>query len=439
MSFTPSSFEVSRRRRCRHRSPAASLLVAAVALLLVARPLEAQNLDTVIRWHQVLLTALGTPGALPPTVFPTRPIAIMSVAMFDAVNSFDVTYEPYATRVEPAPGASRDAAAAQAAHDVLVALIPSQRAAFDAALAASLDGIAADAARDGALIGAAVAAATLDLRSGDGWTRQPPSYDLPGLAGYWKPTPPASAAATFTHYPDVLGFVVPNGRRFLMEGPPPLTSPRYAADFNETREIGRVDSAVRTAEQTQTARLFAGVGTTTNAFAVWHGVIGDVARARRLSGVDAARLYALANIAAHDGFLTTFTGKFLYGLWRPVTAIREADRDGNDATVADPTWTPLLTTPPYPGHPGNMACHGATVAQVLTRVVGQNDVPFQVTWTIPNDTAVTRRYNGFRQLADEAARSRIYGGIHFTFESLASIGVCNPLADYAVDNYLRRR
>lgn len=194
-----------------------------------------------------------------------------------------------------------------------------------------------------------------------------------------------------------------------------------------------------TAEQTRTARLFAGVGTSTSAFAVWHNVIADTARARGLSGLDTARAFALANMTAHDGFLTTFTGKFLYGLWRPISAIREADRDGNDATVADAGWTPLLVTPPYPGHPGNMACHAATQAQVLGRLFGQDNLPLQVTWTMADGPAVVRGYNGFRQLADEAARSRVYGGIHFTFESLASIGVCNQLADYAVDNYLRRR
>ena len=412
-------------------------LAVAVSLLSAAAPARAQSVESIVQWHRVLLTALGVPGALPPTVFPTRPIAMVSVAIFDAANSFDRVYQPYATRAEPAVGASPDAAVSRAAHDVLAALFPSQRVVFQAALATSLAGIAPQAARDGERVGAEVAQAILALRANDGWSRPAPAYELPSLPGYWTPTPPASLPAAFTHYPEVQGFIIASRDRFLPAGPPPLTSARYATDFNETKAIGAVNSATRTAEQTQTARLFAGVGTTTNAFAVWNGLLGNLAPSRGLSGLDAARAFALMNMAAHDGFLTTFTGKFLYGLWRPVTAIRQADRDGNAATEADPEWTPLLTTPPYPGHPGNMACHGATQAQVLARIFGRDGVPFQVTWTLADGSGITRPYNGFRQLADEAAQSRIYGGIHFAFEGLASIGVCNQLADYAVDNYLR--
>jgi hypothetical protein len=163
-------------------------------------------------------------------------------------------------------------------------------------------------------------------------------------------------------------------------------------------------------------------------------------RARSVSGLDTARAFALLNMTAHDALLTSFTGKFNYGLWRPVTAIREADRDGNDATTADPAWLPLLTTPPYPGHPGNMACIGASQSCVLTRVFGQDNIPFSMTWVmIDGSPSVTRAYTGFKELADQEAQSRIWGGIHFQFESQVSIGVCTPLADYAVDNYLRRR
>ena len=163
-------------------------------------------------------------------------------------------------RRRPADGASRDAAVAQAAHDVLVAVLPSQRAAFDAALAGSLAGIPDDAARAGAEVGAAAAQATLELRTGDGWARPFPPLSLPALPGYWMPTPPANAAAAYTNYPDVTGFIVPDGRQFLSEGPPALTSDRYARDFNETKTLGAADSAVRTAEQTLVARLWPGVG-----------------------------------------------------------------------------------------------------------------------------------------------------------------------------------
>ena len=224
-----------------------------------------------------------------------------------------------------------------------------------------------------------------------------------------------------------------------MEAPTALTSTRYTTDFNETKSVGNVNSTTRTAEQTQMSILWAGVNTTTTAPNVWNLVLGDLARTRNLSGLDTARGFALLNMVVHDALLTSFSGKFLYGLWRPVTAIREAGRDDNPATEADPAWLPLLTTPPYPGHPGNMACIGSSEAQTMARVLGQDNIPFLVTWVVTNGPAVTRSYNGFRQLADEEADSRIRGGIHFRFESLASMGVCPRLADYVVDNTLRRR
>lgn len=385
-----------------------------------------------------MLDAVVVPGANPATVFVHRPMAIVSVAMFDAANSFDRTYRPYATLVNPAPGASRDAAVAQAAHDTLVELLPSLRSTFDAALATSLAAVAADAAAAGARVGAEVARATLTLRANDGWDQTPPPLVLPNLPGYWRPTPTAHLAATFTHYPNVTGFVVPNGRRFLMEGPPALTSERYAADFNETKTIGAIDSTTRTAEQTQMARIWHGVGTTTTSPNLWNILLGDVARARGWSGLETARGLALMNMTQHDALMTAFTGKFLYGLWRPITAIREAGTDGNAATAADPAWTPLLTTPPYPGHPGNRACLSSSQSQLLGRLFGQDNIPIQVTWLVAGGTPITRSYNGFRQLADEEAKSRIWGGIHFQFESLASMGSCTLLADYVVDNTLRK-
>jgi hypothetical protein len=408
-------------------------MVVLSALSASAAPAAAQRLETVIEWNRVTLAALAVPGANPSTVFVTRPLAMVSVAVFDAANAFDGGYHPYAGAPRPADGASADAAVAQAAHDVLVALLPSQRAAFDAALAASLAGIPDAAARAGADVGAGAAQATLDLRTGDGWARPFPALTLPALPGYWTPTPPANAAATFTNYPDVLGFIVPDGRHFLAEGPPALTSDRYARDFNETKTLGAADSAVRTAEQTLVARLWAPVGYSTAFWHVWNQVVGYV------SGLDAARAYALVNMTHHDALMTSFTGKFLYGFWRPVTAIREAHTDGNDATERDAAWTSLIPTPPYPGHPGNMACLGAAQARVLERVMGRDDVPFEVTWTGTTAPTVTRAYNGFRQLADEGGISRIWGGIHFTFETQASFGACTRLGDYAADNVLRRR
>jgi hypothetical protein len=412
------------------------ILTFALATLLATPVAQAQETDVVIEWNRLLQTTIATPGALAPTIFFTRPYALLHVAIFDALNAVERRYRGYAS--EPnAPGARRDVAAAQAAHDVMVAMFPAQRATFDTALAATLARASSGDASEGIRAGQAAAASVLQLRADDGWSRVPPAFQPPNVAGFWEPTPPAAAPAAFAHYPEVTGFVVANGRRFLMAPPPTLGDESYARDFNEVKALGAANSTVRTAEQTLIARLWAVIGTTTSQPAVWNNLIADLARTRGLNGTDTARLYALVNMAVHDGLLTTFNGKYLYGLWRPVTAIRNAGRDGNAATDADPGWASLIGNPPYPTYPGNVACIGAVSARVLERFFGRNDIAFSVTWAAAEGPGTTRRYNGFRELADEGARSRIYGGIHFTFDTLASFGVCTDLADYVFENALR--
>lgn len=424
-----------RRLRCLR---AAAVVVALAAF--VAPPASAQSpADVIIEWNRILNTAIATPGANPPTVFVTRPAAMVQIAVFDALNSIDPQYAPYVTAVNAPQGASSQAAAAQAAHDVLVALMPSQTAVFDAALAASLRGIDPAAAAAGSSVGAATARGILEARANDGWNRPNGTYILPNLPGYWQSTPTANAPAGFVHYPNVQGFILPSARRLMVEAPPPLTSARYAADFNEVKNIGGATSTARTEAETALANTWASVGNTTNPISAWNAGMQDLTRSRNLSALDAARMFAIVNMSMHDALWVAFSGKFEYGLWRPVTAIREAGRDGNPATEADPTWLPLVQTPPYPAYPGNNACIGAAASAALARLLGRDDIPFTITWTVPNGTNIVRSYNGFRQAADEEARSRIFAGIHYTFDNTASFGVCTPLGDYAAANYLRSR
>lgn len=412
-------------------------LITVLCLCAVPRLAPAQDIEVVIEWNRILQTTVATPGALPATIFFARPYAVLHVAIFEALNSIDFLYTPYAVRVEASADASRDAAAAQAAHDVMAAMFPGLTSTYDAALAATLNRLPSAAAQSGARVGAAAAREILALRSQDGWSRTPPTYILPSIAGFWQPTPPANAPAAFTQYPDVQSFVIGSTEQFLAEPPPALTSPRYATDFNDVKTIGSASSTTRTAEQTLVARLWANVGTPTTSTAVWNNIARDLIRARGVTQLNAARLYALLAMAQHDGLQTSFNGKFLYGLWRPVTAIRQADRDGNAATDADPGWLPLLTTPPYPSYPGNMSCIGASQSRVLTRFFGADSIPTTVTWATADGVGITRSYAGLRQIADEEGASREYGGIHFHFDTLASFGVCTPLADYVFDNTLR--
>jgi hypothetical protein len=169
-------------------------------------------------------------------------------------------------------------------------------------------------------------------------------------------------------------------------------------------------------------------------------VAADVARSRAFSLIDAARVFALLNVSFADGIQTSFTSKFVYNMWRPVTAIRLADQDLNDATVADPNWLPLLPTPPYPAYAGNMSCLSFASARALSLAFGRDDFPLSVTWNrtmgLPSETL---QFSGFSHLADQMAISRIYGGIHFQFDTDASSQVCGKVADYVNSNFMRPR
>jgi hypothetical protein len=222
--------------------------------------------------------------------------------------------------------------------------------------------------------------------------------------------------------------------QFLVPRFPELTSARYATDFNEVKQIGAVNSQTRTATQTLTAKLFAGVPdvTSTNVFVIWNNVARDMTLARHLSLIESARLYAFLNASMMDSLLSTQMGKFTYGLWRPITGIRNADDDLNADTIEDGTWSPLLATPPYPTYPGNMAGIGSCAAKALATGLGTDNVAFSATWVSPSpNPPVVRQYSSFSQLAQEEADSRIYGGIHYRFDNEASQDACTKLVQHA--------
>lgn len=401
------------------------------------RSLPVVQEDVVLQWNRVLMETVLTPGQHPATIMQVRSYAMMHAAMFDAVNSIDGSHTPYLTDVPGSQNASVEAAAAQAARDVLAALYPSRVAVFDAVLAVSLQGIEEYRAQQGIRVGQIVAERMLATRANDGWTVTPPSYTLPATPGNWQPTPPTNSAATFTHYPSVMPFAITSGTQFAPGPPPAMTSAQYATDLNEVKEIGALNSLTRTADQTQVARLWANVNTPTNFLLVWNNVARTVSDARGLTTVERARLFALTNIALHDALQTTFASKFQHGLWRPVTAIRRADEDGNAATTADPSWSSLIGAPPYPSYAGNMAAIGTSQATILTLFFGRDDIAFQHTWV--GAGGATRSYAGFNAMADEQERARVYGGIHFTFDNVAGQSVGRNVANYIFNNVMRPR
>jgi hypothetical protein len=423
------------------------LIVATLLLALVVpagREVRATGAtaNIVFEWNQILQDTVATPhGVLTPRFF-----AMTHIAMFDAINTIEREFRPYRVRLRHWGGGSPEAAAAQAAHDVLVVINPAATAAYDAALARQLGEKPSAFARRGAALGARVATEILEWRKNDGWVVAPfPPYSEPVLPGRWQSTPPNNPVATFTHLQNAAPMALLTATQYLPPPPPSLTSERYAADLNEVKLIGKSNSTTRTAEQTSIARLWAGiasagVGTATNYLSIWNNVVRDVARERRLSLVETARVFALVNVSVHDGLQTAQTSKFVYGLWRPVTAIRQADTDLNPATDADPAWLPLLTTPPYPSYGGNMATIGASAARALQLAFGTNDIPVTATWRqsggLPD---ISQQFDGFWQVAEQQTESRIYGGIHYRFDHVAGHQIGRSAAEFVFANFMTPR
>lgn len=415
----------------RIRRPALEAITSAAAAM---EPLESRRLmsggDVVLDWNEILIQSI--PNPTPPISW--RNMALVHVAMFDAVNAIDRSYEPYVADVKASQGASAEVAVAQAAHDTLAALYPARQAIFDQALAEDLAGVPLGLARQGAAIGKEVARQILELRASDG-VSTPVAYTPPNAdPGKWQPTPPDFSGAAGANVGLVTPFAIESSAQFRPGPPPALTTPEYAAALNEAKAIGSATNSTRTADQTLVAGLWRVPLTN---FAVWNRVAQDVARDQDTNLADSARLFALLNMGINDGLQTSFASKYHYELWRPVTAIQRAAEDGNADTEADPTWTPLHPgTPPYPTYAGNAATVGAVSATVLADVFGTDAVPFTVDFSSYGFPGVTRSYDGFWDAADEEARSRVYGGIHFTFDSVAGQQIGANVGGYILDNYL---
>lgn len=416
-------------------------LIAVAILLFAALSANAQDKeklvpgeDVVLQWNRVLLQVIATPGAHPATILSQRSFAMMHLGMFDAVNSIDGTYTPYLTEVPGTKNASLKAAAAKAARDILTGLYPSQQALFDAEFADSIIGIPANQAQQGINIGATVATRMLANRANDGWTVTPPAYVLPMTPGNWQPTPPANAAAIFTHIPNVIPFTLSQSSQFLVAPPFALTSAEYAADFNETKELGAVASTTRTADQTQTAQLWASGPVSDTRYT---NLVRSLALSRNLSTVENARLFALIYLSSHDSLQTSFTSQYTYGRWRPITAIRRADEDGNPATTQDAAWSPLVNSAPYPTYSSNASAASSSLATMMSLYFGRDDIQFQINFGgTPN---VIRNYPSFTTLTNEVANSRIYAGIHFRADINAGQSIGRNVANHVFLKYLRPR
>src|SRR5688572_13281339 len=333
-------------------------------------PLESRTLmaaDVVLEWNSVALEVTKTlPGAQITPPRQLRMLAMVHGAVFDAVNSVERDHKPYLLKAKAARWASPEAAAAVAAHDVLVGLFPSKQTDFDNALTASLAGVPDGRAEDaGAAAGRAAAAAMLAARQDDG-IDDPVTY-TPGTGPEaWQPTPPGFAAPLLPAFATMEPFVIHSPRHFRAAPPPAITSDAFEQAFEEVKAIGSATSATRTADQSAIARYWAGPLGTIQPPGHWNRIARTVATAEENSLAENARLFALLNLGMCDALIASFDTKYTYNYVRPVTAIRNAATDGNPDTAADPAWTPLLGTP---GHPSYTSAH-STVSSAAATVLG---------------------------------------------------------------------
>ena len=383
-------------------------------------------------WNSTLLDAVRTASTTPPLA--SRNMAMVQAAVYDSVNSISKKYSPYKVNIDAPVGASAEAATAASAHRVLVSLYPAQAIKFNDALQSSLakipDGKSKD---DGIAVGQQVADQIIALRSTDGITRVV-QYTPKTEPGSWVPTPPAFAPGLAPQWPQVTPFALTSGSQFRPSGPPALDTAKYAEELNFVKEIGKNDSLTRTADQTAIAKFWAnGAGTFTPP-GHWNQIAQEAAALSGNSLEDNARLFALLNMAQADAAIASWDAKYQYNLWRPVTAIRQADTDNNPNTTADPLWTPLITTPPFPEYTSGHSTFSGAAEPVMNAVFGA-DYGF----ADKGDRTVNslRTFDNFAQAADESGMSRIYGGIHFMTANVDGLSSGRKVGNYVVENFLK--
>lgn len=413
----------------------------------------AARADVVTDWNNVLLDTIRAVGGGPCPI--SRSDAMMHVAMFDAINSIERVYDPYLGFFPCPPNASKEAAAAQAARDVLVHLYPARQAVYDAALAGSLAAIPNGPSKAaGIALGAACAQGCIQSRANDG-TQNLPAYVLGGTPGDWKPTYP-----DFTFPPHAPGWgktkpwVMDHVKKFVDKGPAGYTnmtqwlkSARYAADFNEVKSLGAYNSTTRTDEQTRIAFFWANdVNGTYKPPGHLNYITQVIANQQDLTLGERARIFALANLAMGDAGVAAWYTKYetRIDLWRPITGIREADTDGNAATVKDATWEPLNPfTPPFPAWASGHATFGGAHAGVMAAFFCTDNVTFTIDSEDPFYQSLPshppRTFHRFSDAAWENAMSRIYLGVHWRVDADTGNRAGLKIGEYAVDHYLRPR
>ena len=406
-------------------------LYSALFVLAVLTPARMQA-DAVVDWNAIAYGAARTAERPIPTGM--LDVATVQAAVYDAVQAIERKYEPYYVDIPNASGSSA-AAAAKAAHDVLANRFPAQASALATTYQQYLSANGLSESDAGVAVGAKAAAGIIALRAGDGSFPSPaPAPFVGGTApGVWRPTPPATAAMTAPWLGSVTPFTLTRPFQFRSAPPPALTSAEYAKDYDEVKAVGAANSTTRTAAQTDIAHFYAG-----NIPQMWAEVVRAAATAHLDNIADSARLLALASMSVADALINCWNDKSHYVFWRPVTAIREADNDGNAATVGDPNWTSLVPAPPYPDYTSGAVNVATATTRTLENFFGTDKMTFSITTTNVGPTNEdTRTYERFSAGAQDVVDARVYLGIHFRFADEAARKQGRRVADWAFRNFMR--
>jgi membrane-associated phospholipid phosphatase len=381
--------------------------------------------DFVIDWNNAALDAIRAGTTAPPIA--SRSLATLHVSIYDAVNGIARTNEPYLVQSAVQASASREAAASAAAHQALVNLFPASTSTFDALHAAILAAIPDGPQKTAGIAwGEFVASEILAARANDGSDAivEPPGGSGPGV---WVPTPPLFLPYLLPQWGFVVPFAMSSSSQFRPPGPPTLDSQQYAEDYEEVKQLGAAVGSTRTEEQTEIALFWAdGAGTETPP-GHWNNIAQIIAAAQGSTLEENARLFALLNIAMADAAICAWDAKYTFAFWRPVTAIAFAEPELN--------WMSFIVTPPFPDYTSGHSTFSAAAATVLPLFYGTEDLPF----TTGSDSlpGVYRSFSTCFDAAEEAAVSRIYGGIHFRSASEDGLEAGISIGEWTVANYLQ--
>lgn len=382
------------------------MLIGLTALTLTGIA-PAQN--AVTDWNKIAVTtALAGNSVIPPNS-PNGAalyLAYVHLAIHDAVNAIEHRYKPYGAAITAPAGASAEAAAITAAYAMLQHHFPNQAAALLAQYNSSLAALPNNGKADGVAVGVAAANQIIAMRANDGrGVNIGYTYPVVPTPGVWIPTPPAFAAPATPWMSQMMPFTMRSASQFLPEPPPSLSSDEWADDYNQIKALGAANSTVRTPAQTEIALFW-----TENTSAQYSRALRDLAASLGLDLADTARLFVLVWTNSADALIGCWNAKYTYSFWRPVTAIRNGDIDGNPDTVPDPSWTPLAITPGHPEYPSAHACFTGALANTLKEYFDNPNFTFIVSSAV---THTVHEFHSARELEQEVEHARIYAGIHY--------------------------